>query len=240
MKHSTSITAFAAAFAAAQEEMTGAKKGSTNPHFRSKYADLPAVMQATVPALNKHGISVLQFPSFDLETKLVSVETRLLHKSGEWVAGSCSALPRDHKNVQAVGSTITYLKRYGLQSMTGCPSEDDDGNAASPPPRQQRQSRQQPRQPRRAPRKQPPALDIPSTPPASKPKFTRPELIGAVSQLGLGLTDVNNYLVDNGKPTAEKMTSQQQSDLIDWLGGKDRNGQPIADKIKSHVRPTDG
>ena len=235
MNQSPSITAFSAAFAAAQSEMTGAKKGKRNPHFGQKYADLASVMEATVPALNKHGISVMQFPDFDLETKLVSVETRLLHKSGEWVSGSCSALPRDHKNVQAVGSTITYLKRYGLQSMTGCPSEDDDGNAASPPPRQQRRQ-----QPRRAQRKQPPGLDIPSTPPASKPKFTRPELIGAVSQLGLGLTDVNNYLVDNGKPTAEKMTSQQQSDLLDWLGGKDRNGQPIVDKVKSHVRPTDG
>jgi hypothetical protein len=236
MNHSPSITAFAAAFAAAQADMTGAKKGSTNPHFRSKYADLPAVMEATVPALNKHGISVLQFPSFDLETKLVSVETRLLHKSGEWVSGSCSALPRDHKNVQAVGSTITYLKRYGLQSMTGCPSEDDDGNAASPPPRQQRQQRQ----PRRAQRKQPPALAIPSTPPASKPKFTRPELIGAVSQLGFGLTQLNEYLTDNGKPTAESMSSQKQSDLLAWLQSTDRSGQPIADKIKSHVRPTDG
>ena len=237
MKHSENMTAIAPALALAQSEMSSAKKSSTNPHFRSKYADLPSVMEAVMPALNKHGISVLQFPSFDLETKLVSVETRLLHKSGEWVSGSCSALPRDHKNVQAVGSTITYLKRYGLQSMTGCPSEDDDGNAASPPPRQQRQQRQQPR---RTQRKQPPVLDIPSTPPASKPKFTRPELIGAVSQLGLGLTDVNNYLTDNGKPTAESMTSQQQSDLLDWLGGKDRNGQPIVDKIKSHVRPTDG
>ena len=235
MKHSPSITAFSAAFAAAQSEMTGAKKGSRNPHFRSSYADLASVMEAVMPALNKHGISLLQFPALNAETHFVTVETRLLHKSGEWISGSMSALPKDHRNVQAVGSTITYLKRYGLQSMTGCPSEDDDGNAASPPPRQQRRQQQ-----RRAPRKQPPALDIPGTPPASKPKFTRPELIGAVSQLGLGLTDVNNYLVDNGKPTAEKMTSQQQSDLIDWLGGKDRNGQPIADKVKSHVRPTDG
>ena len=214
MRHSESMTAIAAALALAQSDMTGAKKGNRNPHFGQKYADLASVMQATVPALNKHGISLLQFPSFDLETKLVSVETRLLHKSGEWVAGTCSALPRDHKNVQAVGSTITYLKRYGLQSMTGCPSEDDDGNAASPPPRQRRA------------RRQPPA---PAAPPV-----TSDELKTRCSDMGVELQQLVDYLVDNKRAAPMDMKRPQLETMFTWLGGEG------ADKVRSHVRPSEG
>ncbi len=214
MEQSSTITAFAPAFAAAQLEMGGAKKGNRNPHFGQKYADLASVIEAGMPALNKHGISVLQFPSFDLETKLVSVETRLLHKSGEWVSGSCSALPRDHKNVQAVGSTITYLKRYGLQSMTGCPSEDDDGNAASPPPRQRRA------------RRQPPA---PAAPPV-----TSDELKTRCSDMGIELQQLVEYLVDNKRAAPMDMKRPQLETMFAWLGGEG------ADKVRSHVRPSEG
>ena len=209
-KQSDSIAKFACAFKRAQEEMTGAKKGSTNPHFRSRYADLPAVMEAVMPALNKHGISVLQFPGFDHETKLVSVETLLVHNSGEWVAGTCSALPKDHKNVQAVGSTITYLKRYGLQSMTGCPSEDDDGNAASPPPRQQRRTRRQP----------------PAPPPT--------DYQSRCKELNLDPVKLVHFLVDNGRPAPKNMSPQQLSNMWTWLAGAG------ADEVRAHVRPTDG
>ena len=219
MKHSESMTAIAPALALAQSEMTGAKKGSNNPHFRSKYADLSDVMEAVMPALNKHGISVLQFPSFDLETKLVSGETRLLHKSGEWVAGSCSALPRDHKNVQAVGSTITYLKRYGLQSMTGCPSEDDDGNAASPPPRQRRSTRKT-------------ASSSYTT--ATQPRVTMEELKTRCGNMGLELQQVVEYLVDSGRAEPMNMKRPQVESLFTWLNGDG------ADKVRSHIRPSDG
>ena len=213
-KQSDSIAKFACAFNRAQEEMAGAKKGSTNPHFRSRYADLPAVMEAVMPALNRHGLSVLQFPGFDPETKLVSVETLLVHNSGEWMSGTCSALPKDHKNVQAVGSTITYLKRYGLQSMTGCPSEDDDGNAASPPPRQRRARRQSPA-------------------PAASP-VTMQELRTRCGNMGLELQQVVEYLVDNKRASPMDMKRPQVETMFTWLNGDG------ADKVRSHIRPSEG
>lgn len=219
MNQSPSITAFAAALALAQSEMTGAKKGSSNPHFRSKYADLSSVMEAVMPALNRHGISVLQFPSFDLETKLVSVETRLLHKSGEWMSGTCSALPRDHKNVQAVGSTITYLKRYGLQSMTGCPSEDDDGNAASPPPRQRRQARR---------------TTVVPPPPASSAPVTSDYLKAECEKVGVELQQLTHFLVDNKRAAPMNMSKAKAREMFVWLAGDG------ADQVRSHVRPSEG
>jgi hypothetical protein len=213
-KQSDSIAKFACAFNRAQEEMTGAKQRSTNPHFRSKYADLPAVMEAVMPALNRHGISVMQFPGFDPETKLVSVETLLVHNSGEWMSGTCLALPKDHKNVQAVGSTITYLKRYGLQSMTGCPSEDDDGNAASPPPRQRRA------------RRQPPA--------SAASSVTMQELRTRCGNMGLELQQVVEYLVDNKRASPMDMKRPQVESMFTWLNGDG------ADKVRSHIRPSEG
>lgn len=131
--NSESIAAIAAALAAAQSEMGKAIRESTNPHFRSKYADLGNVMDACLPALNKNGIALIQ-PVGQDETGTY-VDTILIHTSGEWLA--CRVPLIIGKNdMQGFGSAQTYARRYGLMAMAGIAPEDDDGNAASrPPPR---------------------------------------------------------------------------------------------------------
>jgi len=57
------IAPFAKAFIAAQKATEAIKKASSNPHFKSRYADLASVVEAVVPALNEHGVGVMQFPS---------------------------------------------------------------------------------------------------------------------------------------------------------------------------------
>jgi hypothetical protein len=123
-----------AALAAAQAEMGRALKDSTNPHFRSKYADLASVMDACMPALNKHGIAVLQ-PAYDDETGRY-VKTIFVHgASGESV--ECRVPLVVAKNdMQGYGSAATYARRYGLMGMAGIAPDDDDGNAASKAPPQ--------------------------------------------------------------------------------------------------------
>lgn len=129
----------AAALAAAQQEMGKALKDSTNPHFRSKYADLGNVMDACMPALNKHGISVFQPVGRDEHGTYV--DTVLLHTSGERL--ECRVpLILGKNDMQGFGSAQTYARRYGLMTMAGIAPEDDDGNAAAAsakanPPRQQ-------------------------------------------------------------------------------------------------------
>lgn len=119
---------FAKAFIAAQTEMLNASKDSNNPFFNSKYADLAAVREACVPALNKNGICVLQ-PIAQVESKQY-IKTILLHESGEEM--SCLTEIMNVQNTpQAHGSAITYARRYGLQSIACIAAEDDDGNAAS-------------------------------------------------------------------------------------------------------------
>ena len=117
-----------AALAAAQAQMGKAIKGSSNPHFRSKYADLAEVMDACLPALNANGIAVTQ-PIRDVDGRLYCV-TVLSHAGGESL--ECHVPLIVQKNdMQGLGSAITYARRYGLMSMAGIAPEDDDGNAAA-------------------------------------------------------------------------------------------------------------
>lgn len=126
LTHSESIKEIAAALAKAQGVIEGAIKDSANPFFKSKYADLSSVWAAVRGPLSSNGIAVIQSPHVD--GARVSVDTLLLHGSGEWVAGTMTATAKDD-GPQAVGSTVTYLRRYALQSFAGVAPEDDDANA---------------------------------------------------------------------------------------------------------------
>lgn len=122
------IAAFAKAFVAAQMATEAVKKAASNPHFKSKYADLAEVVEATVPALNANGIAVMQSPGY--ENGLVSITTVLIHESGATATGTLRLNPTK-ADPQGIGSAITYGRRYALLAMTGAAPEDDDGNAAS-------------------------------------------------------------------------------------------------------------
>lgn len=113
----------------AQKEMGNAIKDSSNPFFKSKYADLNAIREACMPSLNKHGIVVLQ-PIVHIEGKNF-VKTVLLHESGETFEGLTEIVYSKTNDAQAQGSGITYARRYGLQSIINVGAEDDDGNRAS-------------------------------------------------------------------------------------------------------------
>lgn len=128
MNKSESIASIAKALAAFTAEAENASKNAKNPHFRSSYADLAEVINTIRPVLAKHCLSFIQSPSFD--SGVVSVETMLLHESGEFISGTVSA-PVSKQDAQGVGSAITYCRRYGLAAMCGIAQEDDDGNAAS-------------------------------------------------------------------------------------------------------------
>lgn len=120
----------AKALVAAQKASEAVKKANTNPAFKSKYADLAAVVEAVVPALNAAGVAVIQFPSYD--GRMVNVTTTLIHESGSAVTSELALLP-SKGDPQGIGSAVTYARRYALLAMTGAAPEDDDGNAASGP-----------------------------------------------------------------------------------------------------------
>ena len=126
---STTVGKLAAALASAQAEMSPAKKNATNPHFRSTYADLASLHDASRAALGKHGLAVVQLPG-RRDDGTTTVTTLLMHASGEFV-GDEAGVKLAADTAQAAGSVISYLRRYGYAAVLGLSSEDDDGAAAS-------------------------------------------------------------------------------------------------------------
>lgn len=138
MNTSEQINELAKALSLAQSEMRKASKDSTNPHFRSSYADLTSIWEACQESLTKNGLSVVQGAS--AENEQVSIETRLLHASGQWVESKITVKAKD-ASPQAVGSALTYCRRYSLAAMVGVTPEDDDAESAQPrKPEQAKQS----------------------------------------------------------------------------------------------------
>lgn len=127
---STETPKLASALVKAQGIMEEAKKDSTNPHFRSKYADLASIVAVLREPLSKNGLGFIQDVKSDKDG--VSVRTTLVHESGERLAGEWLFLPVTQQTPQAYGSAVTYGKRYSLAALVGvvC-DEDDDGDAAS-------------------------------------------------------------------------------------------------------------
>lgn len=119
----------AAALVKAQKGFSPALKTSTNPHFKSKYADLAACVEAVVDSLNSNGIYLLQ-QSHECNDG-VTVETTFIHESGETLSAGKLHVPATKQDAQGYGSALTYARRYSLMAACGIAPEDDDGNAAS-------------------------------------------------------------------------------------------------------------
>lgn len=125
---SEQIQDLAAAMAKAQAAMKPAIKDSTNPAFRSKYADLTAVWDACRGPLTANGITVWQ--DVLATDSGIAVTTRLTHASGQWVEFGPLIVPLTKRDAHGVGSATSYGRRYGLSAAIGIVADDDDGNAA--------------------------------------------------------------------------------------------------------------
>lgn len=119
----------AAAFIAAKKAFGPALKDRTNPAFKSKYADLGACLEAVDDALLNNGIALYQ-ETFE-DASGVTVETVLLHESGETIRSGKLHVPAARNDPQGYGSALTYARRYSLMAACGIAPEDDDGNAAT-------------------------------------------------------------------------------------------------------------
>jgi hypothetical protein len=110
----------------AKQEIGVVKKNAKNPHFKNTYADLNALIDAVEPILLSKGLILLQpIDNAKVSTLIIDVET------GEQIASSID-LPTSG-TPQAMGSAITYYRRYTLQSLLSLQADDDDGQMASKP-----------------------------------------------------------------------------------------------------------
>ncbi len=126
-RRSESIAKLALALSKAQGKIVAAKRQSANPFFKSKYADLAAIWDACRSALAENELAVFQPAS--ARGRVAIITTIIVHSSGEFMEEALMMVA-ERDTPQAVGSTITYGRRYGLASMVGVAAEDDDGQAA--------------------------------------------------------------------------------------------------------------
>ena len=124
-KSATLASALATAFA----QFEAAAKDANNPHFKTKYADLPSVIDAVKPALIANRLFFTQ-ATHDVEGG-VCIETMVHHESGESMSFGRLFVPASKNDAQGFGSALTYARRYSLMTALGIPAEDDDGHAAA-------------------------------------------------------------------------------------------------------------
>lgn len=129
MLKSEQINELVAALAKAQGQIEGAKKSSSNPFFKSKYADLAECWNTCREALTANEISVIQMPEEINENGRLNITTMLAHSSGQYISSTLT-MTVTKLDPQAIGSAITYGRRYALAAMVGLAQEDDDGEKA--------------------------------------------------------------------------------------------------------------
>lgn len=111
-----------------QKEVSSVKKDKNNPFFNSAYFDINGLLAAVKPALNKHGLILIQ-PLGCADGK-PCINTIIIDSVTEESVSYATYLP-DNLDAQKMGSAITYYRRYALQSFLGLEAGDDDANLAS-------------------------------------------------------------------------------------------------------------
>jgi len=127
MEKSQSIKSIAGALLLFQNKVGAVKKDAVNPFFKSKYASLNTIIEHINLPLSECGLSYAQFPD---ESGLTTI---LMHsESGEYLQSTYLMPVAKQNDPQAVGSAITYARRYALGAILGLAiDEDDDANSAT-------------------------------------------------------------------------------------------------------------
>lgn len=168
MQTSENVDQIAAALAAAQGAMEPPKKDRTvivqtrtGGQYEFSYATLDSVIAAARGPLATNGIAFIQSP--ECTNGIVTVETRLIHKSGQWFKTELALKPTDF-GPQALGSAISYVKRYALSAMLGLVAdEDEDGNLAEGNEAEEPKGKGAKNKPVRRPQPNPPAREASPT-----------------------------------------------------------------------------
>jgi len=201
------VNDLAAALSKAQAEIKHATKDSANPFFKSSYADLASVWDACKGPLTKYGLSVTQTTDI-LDNGQAILITTLLHSSGQYIRGRYPLTPVKN-DPQAMGSAVTYARRYTLQAIVGIAPDDDDGEAAMQRGKKAEQIHTQVTAP------------SPQSKPTAKTKFSSAE-----------------YVIPFGRDAGKKIGEFNPDAIqksIDYWRGKEREDGSLSGKAKEYV-----
>jgi hypothetical protein len=225
LDQSPTIGKLAAALAKAQLVMESAKKDATNPHLKNRYADLTSCWAACRKPLGENGLSVAQLTK-SVSPDLVKIVSVLLHESGEWIRSELTVPAGGNKGVnaaQAMGSAISYGRRYGLSALVGISTDDDDGTASGMPQGQQ-QARQQTTQ---APRQQQPPRQAPQGQPQGNDTATEKQTRAIHAICGKKQVDPHAFASQTlGREieSLKEITKREAGQIIDALNGSQAQG----------------
>jgi hypothetical protein len=214
LKHSEQIGELAKALAVARKKFKAVRKEQTNPFFKSKYADLSAVIDATETALSEHGLSIVQSPF--TQDGYAGVTTMLMHESGQWMRADL-VLPVTKNDAQGVGSATTYARRYAYQAFVNVAAEtDDDANSASGKETEAKAATMP-----KPPAKKPTNL-FPELPKEAKPngeesfsvKFWRAAKAARKTE-----TAVREYMGNLGYEKTSEIPPTKHQEALDWAAG---------------------
>lgn len=121
MNKSESIKNIAAALVKFQASVSKVAKESNNPFFKSKYASLANILDTIQKPLSECGLAISQFPDANALTTII-----VHSESGEWMESSYTMPVAKQNDPQAMGSAITYARRYALGSILNLNIDDDD------------------------------------------------------------------------------------------------------------------
>ena len=225
---SPEIGELAGAMAKAQADVQKAHTDNDNPFFKSKYADLASVWDACREALSANGLAVIQTLDESQDGRPVIV-TIMTHSSGQWINSHLTIKPVK-PDPQALGSAITYARRYALAAIAGVAPTDDDGNEASDPGskskakvevsvRESRDGGSSSAHDDNRPSHGSPDSPVSVKNPDDEPSEKQRRMIGAVAS-GLELTDDQRHeILDElfGISSSKDLTKGRASTLIDHL-----------------------
>lgn len=167
MIQSEEISELLAALVEVQSELQTIQKGETaqGNKFSYKYASLDAIAQEIKPILHSHGVAYMQSVG-GLNTNALTLTTRIFNNKGQYIEDTAALPPvvGGSNAAQALGMSITYMRRYALSAMLGITSDEDiDGNGYKTTPTQENQ------QPQKTTEKQPPTTSSKKTSKTKQP-----------------------------------------------------------------------
>ena len=205
MQKSESIAKIATALNKVQASVGPVIKDAKNPFFKSAYCSLTGIWEHIRLPLTEAGLSVTQ------TTDGNNLITTLMHVSGEYISGSYPLICKDPSNPQAVGSAMSYARRYALAAIVcAVTDDDDDGNVASG------KVHTPPATPPTAPVKPTP----PVTPPVKDGFITRDQAVrmfAIANEHGVTKAAIKTQLEGMGITTSKEIPAKIYDDVCEWI-----------------------
>lgn len=225
MLQSEKIDLISTSLVAAQRVIDAVVKDTTNPYYKSKYADLSSIISAVKDPLNENGIVLVQ------SVYGGDLETMLIHTSGQYIGSKSPIVCAKPNDPQAWGSALSYARRYSLSALLSVPTEDDDAESAMKRTPQQQSQPQQPKL-------QAPRIPAPSYTSAFKSDATQPQK-NAVLGILRDMSEEKKKLVGVTVEMVSTFTYAQASEFIKKYGrpasySEVTSDLPATDNMRRH------